>query len=307
MVRRNEADWKASMHIGIAGTGKMGSAIVRRLLGLGHQVTVWNRTRVRAQPLLDQGAAWADLVEMPGRVEAVITMLTDGAALDAVYGGSAGLLGGDVASRLFIDMSTVTPAKQRETGARVAAARASYVECPVGGSVGPAQEGKLLGFVGGTESDLARARPLLELLCRRIEHVGPLGAGATMKLAINLPLMVYWQTLGEALSLIQPLGLDPKRVIDIFTETSGGPNMLKVRGPMIAQALAGAADGKVTVDVATMRKDVSTMLDQAALQKVQLPLTALVLSCFDRAASKGLDAADCTQLPVWWLNEGGRT
>jgi 3-hydroxyisobutyrate dehydrogenase len=233
-------------------------------------------------------------------------MLTDGAALHAVYAGSAGLLGGDVAGKLFIDMSTVTPEKQRDTGARVAAARASYVECPVGGSIGPALEGKLLGFAGGTDADIARARPLLELLCRRVEHVGPLGAGATMKLAINLPLMVYWQTLGEALSLIQPLGLDPKRVIDIFTETSGGPNMLKTRGAMIAQALADSADGKVTVDIATMRKDVRTMLEQGALQQVKLPLTALALECFDRAAGRGLDAADCTQLPVWWLKEGGK-
>ena len=298
------------MHIGIAGTGKMGSAIARRLLGLGHQVSVWNRTRARAQPILELGAAWSELAGMPAKVDAVITMLTDDAALDAVYAAvqasGAGLLAGDVKGRLLIDMSTVRPATQQAVGARVAAAGAGYVECPVGGSVGPAQEGKLLGFVGAADADLARARPLLELLCRRVEHVGPLGAGATMKLAINLPLMVYWQTLGEALSLIQPLGLDPKRVVDIFSETSGGPNMLKVRGPMIAQALAGAADGKVTVDVATMRKDVRTMLDQAALLQVQLPLTALALSCFDRAAGKGLDAVDCTQLPVWWLKEGGR-
>ncbi len=298
------------MHIGIAGAGKMGSAIARRLLGLGHQVSVWNRTRARAQPILELGAAWSELEGLPAKVDAVITMLTDDAALDAVYaavhGSGAGLLAGDVKGRLLIDMSTVRPATQQAIGARVAAAGASYVECPVGGSVGPAQEGKLLGFVGAADADLARARPLLDLLCRRVEHVGSLGAGATMKLAINLPLMVYWQTLGEALSLIQPLGLDPKRVVDIFSETSGGPNMLKVRGPMIAQALAGAADGKVTVDVATMRKDVRTMLDQAALQQVQLPLTALALSCFDRAAGKGLDAVDCTQLPVWWLKEGGR-
>ena len=76
------------------------------------------------------------------------------------------------------------------------------MECPVGGSVGPASEGKLLGFAGGAEQALARAKPILDQLCRRVQHVGPLGAGATMKPAINLPLMVYWQTLGEALSLI---------------------------------------------------------------------------------------------------------
>jgi 3-hydroxyisobutyrate dehydrogenase len=295
------------MHIGIAGTGKMGSAIAKRLLGLGHQVTVWNRSAARAQPLRDMGTGWAaSPSELAAKTEAVITMLTDEQALDDVYFGANGLLSGKVEGQLFIDMSTVRPAQQQAVGARVAAAKATYVECPVGGSVGPASEGKLLGFVGGAESDLARVKPILDQLCRRVEYVGPLGAGATMKLAINLPLMVYWQTLGEALSLIQPLGLDPKRVIDIFSETSGGPNMLKVRGGMIAQALSGDGTVPVSVNVSTMRKDVRSMLDQAAAHKVHLPLTAQTLKSFDQAASIGLDAADCTQLLVWWLGEGGK-
>ena len=295
------------MHIGIAGTGKMGSAIAKRLLGLKHEVTVWNRTPQRAQPLIDLGAAWAESsARLAAQVDLVITMLTDAQALEAVYAGPDGLLALPAAGKLFVDMSTVMPAQQQAIGARVAAAGASYLECPVGGSVGPALEGKLLGFVGGAQADLARARPVLEALCRRLEHVGPLGAGATMKLAINLPLMVYWQTLGEALSLIQPLGLDPQRVVEILAETSGGPNMLKVRGPMIAQALAGAGPVPVSVSVATMRKDLQAMLDQAALQQSKLPLTALALQCFERAAASGLDGADCTQLPVWWLAEGGK-
>jgi 3-hydroxyisobutyrate dehydrogenase len=296
------------MHIGIAGTGKMGSAIAKRLLSLDHQVSVWNRTPERARPLLDAGARWARSPrELAGLADLVITMLIDDEALAQVYCEPQGLLSGAVGKQLFIDMSTVRPATQQEMGARVAAAGASYLECPVGGSVGPASEGRLLGFVGGAEADLDRARVVLDLLCRRVEHVGPLGAGATMKLAINLPLMVYWQTLGEALSLIQPLGLDPQRVIDIFSETSGGPNMLKVRGGMIAQALGGGSGGQVTVNLATMRKDVRAMLDQAALGHFRLPLTAAALASLDQAASSGLDAADCTQLPVWWLAEGGKT
>jgi 3-hydroxyisobutyrate dehydrogenase len=295
------------MHIGIAGTGKMGTALGKRLVATGHRLTVWNRTPERARELVDLGAALADSPQyLAGQVDAVITMLTDEPALDRVYFGADGLLSGPVVNQLMIDMSTVSPAKQQDIGARVVAAGGTYVECPVGGSVGPAQEGKLLGFAGGTADDLARARPLLEQLCRRVEHVGPLGAGATMKLAINLPLMVYWQTLGEALSLVQSLGLDPERVIDILSDTSGAPNMLKIRGPMIAQALAGQPNQKVTVNISTMRKDLRAMLDQAARQHCQLPLTALALECFDRAADSGLDLADCTQLPVWWLGEGGR-
>lgn len=299
------------MHVGIAGTGKMGTAIGKRLLATGHRLSVWNRTPDRMRELIERGAEPASSpADLAHRVDAVITMLSDELALDHVYFGVDGLLSASVSAcmpgRLFIDMSTVKPAKQNEIGARISEAGATYLECPVGGSVGPAQDGKLLGFAGGTESALERARPILDQLCRRIEHVGPLGAGATMKLAINLPLMVYWQTLGEALSLIQPLGLDPARVIDIFTDTSGGPNMLKTRGPTIASALAGNEGAKVTVNVATMRKDLRAMLDQATLRHCKLPLTALALECFDQAAMQGLDAADCTQLPVWWLGEGGK-
>ena len=295
------------MHIGIAGTGKMGSAMARRLLGCQQRVTVWNRTRDKAEPLLALGAQWAATpTELAGAAALVISMVTDERALDDVYCGPQGLLTGAVKGKLLIDMSTVKPATQQQMATRVEAAGAAYLECPVGGSVGPAQEGKLLGFVGGASGDLERAREVLGQLCRRIEHVGPHGAGATMKLAINLPLMVYWQTLSEALSLIQPLGLDPARVVEIFAETSGGPNMLKVRGPMIAQALSGANSPQVTVDVATMRKDMNAMLAQAQLQGRELPLTALALGCFERAAGAGLDLADCTQLPVWWLASGGK-
>ena len=295
------------MHAGIAGTGKMGSAMARRLLSLNHGVTVWNRSPERAAPLLALGASWAATPrELSAQCETVITMLTDDAALDEVYFGDAGLTSALQAERLFIDMSTVSPQTQQATGARVRGLGASYLECPVGGSVGPALNGQLLGFVGGFESDLARAREFLDALCRRIEHVGPLGAGATMKLAINLPLMVYWQTLGEALSLLQPLGLEPARVIDILADTSGAPAMLKARGPMIAQALSGDASGPVSVSVATLRKDLRAMLAQAARHKVKLPVTALALQSFEQAAAAGLDAADCTQLPVWWLRDGGK-
>jgi 3-hydroxyisobutyrate dehydrogenase len=293
------------MHVGIAGTGKMGSAIAKRLLSLNHQVTVWNRSMERAQPLLGLGALWAHSpIALAENTDMVISMLTDETALEQVYLGPNGLLSKPLHRQLFVDMSTVKPEMSKRMGAHVEKVQASYLECPVGGSVGPASEGKLLGFVGGDLANLERARPVLEQLCRRVEHVGPLGAGATMKLAINLPLMVYWQTLGEALSLIQPLGLDPKRVIDIFSETSGGPNMLKVRGGMIAQALASGENKQITVDIATMRKDVRSMLAQAQATNVQLPLTSATLKSFDEAAAKGFDNSDCTQLLVWWLSEG---
>ncbi|MDB5911902.1 MAG: 3-hydroxyisobutyrate dehydrogenase-like protein [Ramlibacter sp.] len=295
------------MHIAIAGTGKMGTAIARRLLALGHSVTVWNRTPARAQPLEQAGARIAATpADLLKGADAVITIVTDAAALDAVYFAPGGLLSASPSGQLFIEMSTVAPAKQQEMGRRVTEAGGRFLECPVGGSVGPAAQGKLLAFCGGDAQDVERARPVLELLCRRIEHAGGFGAGATLKLGINLPLMVYWQTLSEALSLLQPLGLDPARIVDIFADSSGGPNMLKVRGPQLAKALAGEDDGAVSVDLATMRKDLRSMLDQGAAQNYKMPLTAATLKSFDDAIAAGLKGKDCTQLPVWWLREAGK-
>lgn len=295
------------MHIGIAGTGRMGTVMAKRLLGLGHQVSVWNRTPAGTAGAVAAGAqALQTARALAQAAPVVISIVSDAAALEAVYAGAEGLISGATSGGLFIEMSTVRPEVQRANAARVAAAGAAYVECPVGGSTGPAAEGKLLGFVGGHDADVARARPVLELLCRRVEHLGPHGAGAAMKLAINLPLLVYWQALGEALSLIDDLGIDPRRIVDIFSETSGGPNMLKSRGPMIAQAIANGTGGAVSADIATLRKDLRTMLAEAATRQREMPVTAQTLACFDKAAASGADAADCTHLPVWWAHTGGR-
>jgi 3-hydroxyisobutyrate dehydrogenase len=284
------------MKIGMAGTGRMGAAIAQRLAGRGHQVTVWNRTADRARALgLPVAEDPAGLLEAS---EIIISILTDASAIEAVY---SKLLSGDVRRKLFIEMSTVRPETEKKLAERVKAKGAALVECPVGGTVGPAKEGKLFGFAGGEAADVARARPLLDQMCRRVEHVGPVGAGAAMKLAINLPLLVFWQAFGEALSLCEPLGIDPARLMDIFADTSGGPNVLKVRGPAIAAALAGKDPGGATFNVDSIRKDLRTMLEEARALGRELPVTQRALECFDRAARNGLGAADAAMLPASWL------
>jgi 3-hydroxyisobutyrate dehydrogenase len=290
------------LKIGIAGTGRMGSAVAGRLLGQGHEVTVWNRTAGKTKPLEAAGAKLAATpTELATRSEIVITLLTDAAAIDAMYHGADGLLAADVRGKLFIDMSTVRPETEVALAARVKAKGAAFIECPVGGTIGPAKEGRLLGFVGGEAGDVARAKPVLDQLCRRVEHVGAVGAGASMKLAINLPLLVYWQALGEALSLCQPLGIDPARLMDILADTSGAPNMLKVRGPSIAATLQGKETTPVTVDIDTVRKDLRTMVEEARAMSRTLPLTARALECFDDAVKDGWGARDVTMFPVRFL------
>jgi 3-hydroxyisobutyrate dehydrogenase len=294
------------MRIGIAGTGRMGAAIATRLLGVGHEVVVWNRTADKTQPLAAAGARVAATpAALATQVEAVITILTDAAAIDATYRARDGLLAGEIAGKLFVEMSTVRPETERALAEAVHARGATLVECPVGGTVGPAKEGRLLGFAGGEAAAVARARPILEQLCRRIEHVGAIGAGATMKLAINLPLLVFWQAFGEALAIAQPLGLDPARLMDIFADTSGGPNVLKVRGAAVASQLAGQSP-PTTVEIDVMRKDLRTMIEEAGAHGVALPVTARALDCYDQASRDGLGQADCTKLPAYWAQGGGR-
>lgn len=290
------------MTIGIAGTGRMGAAIATRLLGLGHDVAVWNRTSGKAHALAAAGAVVAPTAaDLARRSETVISILSSAEAIDAAYRGAEGLLAGEVTGKLFIEMSTVRPEVQRSLAASVRGKGAAIVECPVGGTVGPARDGKLFGFLGGDAADVARAKPLLDLLCRRLEHVGPVGAGTSMKLAINLPLMVFWQSFGEALSLCSNLGLDPARLVDIFADTSGGPNVLKGRGPMIVAALQGKDTGPITSDVNLMRKDLRSMIAEAASRGMALPVATSALQCFDEAAREGLDASDAVTLPVRWM------
>ncbi|MGC2517520.1 MAG: NAD(P)-dependent oxidoreductase [Burkholderiales bacterium] len=295
------------MKIGIAGTGRMGAAIAGRLMSLGHEITVWNRTAEKTAPLAAAGAKVAATpAELAARADVIITILTDAAAIDAAYHGRSGLLSGNVTGKLFIEMSTVRPETERALVAKIRNKGAALIECPVGGTVGPAKDGKLFGFVGGEAADVARARPLLDQLCRRVEHVGPVGAGASMKLAINLPLLVFWQAFGEALSLCAPLGIDPARLVDIFADTSGGPNVLKARGATLVSALQGKDVGTVTFDVDSIRKDLRTMIEEAKALGVRLPVASRALECFDEAAQDGLGKGDASTLPVRWAKKRGK-
>ncbi len=292
------------MDVAVCGTGKMGAAIAGRLLAQGHRVTVWNRDRSKLEPLIAQGAQPAATpAAAAAAAEAVITMLLDEGAIDAVYRGPDGILSGPVAGRLVIDMSTVLPQTSAALAADVAAKGAAFVECPVGGSVGPAKSGQLLGLVGGEAAAVEKARPLLADLCRRIEHVGPAGAGAKLKLAVNLPLIVYWQALGEALALTRTLDIPAERLIDILSDTSGTPAAMKLRGPDIVKRMAGAPTPGA-FDLAAARKDLAAMLAFAGSEGRDLPVAAAAMKSYERAMAAGLGREDASAIAVHVRNTG---
>jgi 3-hydroxyisobutyrate dehydrogenase len=295
------------VQIGIAGIGKMGAAIAQRLIEVGHKVTAWNRSADKLKPVVAAGAAVASSpAELAQANDAIISILTDAAAIDAVYNGASGLLAGDVRGKLFIEMSTVPPQAEVALAEKVRAKGATLVECPVGGSTGPARQGKLIGLMGAEPADAARAKPILEQLCRRLEHCGPVGTGAVMKLTINMPLMIYWQALGEALALCRPLGLDPARIMDLLSDTSGGPNVLKVRGAGVAAMLKGGDGGPVTFDVDSAIKDLRTMLGEGKARGLELPLVERTLACYEETKRKVSGAAEVSAVSVYWADRGKR-
>ena len=289
------------MKIGVCGTGRMGSSIAQRLMSVGHEVAVWNRSLAKTKPLTDAGAKlFASPAELVAGCEVIIVMLLNDAASEAVYREPNGILKSKLAGKLVIDMSTVHPDTMTSNGSSVLQQGAAFVECPVGGSTGPAKEGKLFGLVGGAKADLTRAMPVLEQLCRRTEHVGALGSGATMKLAINLPLLVYWQALGEALTICKPLNLSAERLIDILSDTAGTPTAMKGRGAAIAKVLGGSPMGETAFGVSAAKKDLATAVQLGASIHAELPVTESALACFEEAEAAGLGDADATAVSVRW-------
>ena len=291
------------MRIGIAGIGNMGSNIGARLMEVGHNLTVWNRTAEKTRPLADAGAAVAKTpAELTGSVEAVISLLIDTAAIEAVYHGPQGLLAGDVKGKLFIEMSTVTPEAQAALAEKVRAKGAAYVECPVSGSVMPARTGKLLGLMGAEPADATRARPLLEQMCRRVMHAGPVGSGALLKLAVNLPLMVYWQALGEQLSLCKTLTIDPEELLDFLSETSGAATVLKQRMPGIVAKLKKVPSSQRTFSLDGGIKDVGQMLAEGRKRGLDLPLLKQTLACYEEAKRTVGGQEEVSNVSVYWAN-----
>src|SRR5882724_4662524 len=208
--------------IGFLGLGEMGTPMARRLLQAGHELLVWNRSAERTAPLAQEGAA---VVSSPARAAAgrdfVITMLATPDALEQVLFGSEGLAPALSPGQVLIDMSTVGPQEVHAAAARLPKGT-SLVDAPVRGSVPQAASGTLDIFVGATDENFERVRPILESL-GTVRHAGGSGSGAAMKLVANLALGAAIVTLGEALSLGDALELKPGLVLDVLADSPIGP------------------------------------------------------------------------------------
>ncbi|PAD22443.1 NAD(P)-dependent oxidoreductase [Terribacillus saccharophilus] len=203
--------------IGFIGLGIMGQNMAANLLEKGEELVVYNRTKEKAQTLLDKGAVWAESPQKVGeQADIVFTMLTDPAAVKAVASGDNGLFSGMKENSLWVDVSTVKPAFTKEMAEAARAHHIRFVDAPVSGSKAPAQQGKLHFLVGGDEQDVKEITPLLEKMGQSIQHMGVNGNGSSTKLAVNMLLVQSLTGLSEAISFGEAVGLDREHLMDVL-------------------------------------------------------------------------------------------
>src|SRR5665213_1818087 len=223
-------------NLGFVGLGVMGGNMVSRLLGKGHVVTGFNRTRGKAQQLIDKGMKWADSPRaVAAASDIVFAMVTNSAAIDNIVNGSDGLLAGMSAGKVFIDMSTVSPDVSRATAAKMREKGADMIDAPVSGSVITLQEGKLSVMVGGRRETFDRMKPVLEDIGPKVTYVGPNGLAVAMKIATNLSLAVQMLAFSEAVLLAEKSGIARETAVDVLTHSAIASPMVQYRGPFVLQ------------------------------------------------------------------------
>ena len=276
------------MRIGFIGLGLMGTPIVLNLLKAGFEVTVWNRTREKAAPVLEAGASWAETIPaLAGQSDVVMMMVTDAAASEAVICGPDGVLDHARNGTILIDMGSIAPEMSRSLADRAAARGVAMLDAPVTGNPNVARNGKLGIMVGGDREVLDRVRPVLEALSAVIVHAGPSGAGSTLKLVNNLILGVAIEAVAEALVLARKAGIDPDCVRQITSVGGARTGAMETRG---ARMIAGDFSPHFSAD--NMHKDLSTALRLADSLGAAAPVGAAALEILQAARAQGKGGMD---------------
>lgn len=274
--------------LGFVGLGAMGGRVVRRLLDAGYAVTGYNRTRKRAQWLLDAGMQWAETPRAVAEAADVLfTMVTDTNALRSVVEGEQGLLAGLGPGKIYIDMSTCSPAASRQLAERVSATGASMLDAPVSGSVITLEQGNLSLMVGGDQAVLDQVRPVLLAIGPRITHVGANGQAVLMKVAINLNLMVQIQGFYEGLILAEKGGIPREVALEAMLNSVIASPSLKYRTPFISQK-----PDEAWFNVNMMQKDMLLALEMGRELNVPLTLVAASNESLTAARAQGLAQED---------------
>jgi len=287
--------------VGLVGTGRMGSAMARAVRDAGLDVILYNRTAERAAALaLVLGCdVCTSPHEVAAKADIVLTMLADDDAVLATWRGPKGLIAGARPGTVLVDLSTVTPDTIRALEADTRATGAGILDSPVSGSVTTAQSGQLTLMVGGTADDLEKARPALEPLAKTIVHVGPLGAGAAMKLAVNTVIFGLNEALAEGLVLAEAAGVDRTMAYDVIAASAvGAPYVGYKRAAFVEPETTPVA---FSLDLAA--KDLGLIQELAERVGLELPQAATNLDAIRTAALALGGDADFSAVAAQLRNE----
>jgi 3-hydroxyisobutyrate dehydrogenase-like beta-hydroxyacid dehydrogenase len=275
-------------NLGFVGLGVMGSRMVQRLLTAGHTVTGYNRTKSKAQGLLDAGMKWADTPRAAAEAnDTTLSMVANTEALQAVTSGPEGILAGLSSGKIYIDMSTVSPSASRELAAQVATKRAQMLDAPVSGSVSTLEDGKLTFMVGGDRAAFERVEPILKAIGPKATYVGGNGLAVSMKVATNLSLAVQMLAFSEGVLLAEKSGIARETALEVLLNSVIASPMIKYRGPFVLEM-----PDEAWFDVNMMQKDLLLALEMGRKLDVPLPTTAATNEMLTTARAMGFAKRD---------------
>jgi len=282
--------------VGFIGLGLMGRPMAINLLKAGYAVTVWNRTRARAEELVAQGATLAATPrETAAHADVLFTIVSDPPAVEAILWGENGALAGLRKGCVLVDSSTVSPDLARRTAADCKSRGVEYLDAPVTGGTWGAEKGELVFMVGGEEATLKRVEPLLGAMGKRWFLLGPNGAGQTIKLAMNLILALEVQAFAEALTIVKSAGLPGERLVEVMQSSMGRAPVLDVKAPVM---LSG--DYKASFPLRLMYKDVALAMDLARELKITLPAGAAARDTYGAVRNASNDDPDYAAVARFW-------
>jgi len=274
--------------LGYVGLGVMGSRVVKRLLDAGHSVIGYNRTRSKAQWLLDAGMTWGPTPQAVAQsADIVFSMVTNTEALRSIAEGPDGILAGLSAGKIYLDMSTVSPAYSQELARKVASLGASMLDTPVSGSVITLEEGKLTLMVGGDPAVFEKVKPILLNIGPKATYVGPNGLAVTMKIATNLSLAVQMLAFSEGVLLAEKSGIKREVAVEVLVNSVIASPMVKYRGPFVLQM-----PDEAWFNVNMMQKDMNLALELSRQLDVPMPTTAVTNEFLTAARGMGFQEQD---------------
>jgi 3-hydroxyisobutyrate dehydrogenase-like beta-hydroxyacid dehydrogenase len=273
--------------IGFAGLGAMGAGIAQRLRDAGHDVTGWNRTKAKAQPMLDAGMGWADTPrELAAQSDVLFTMLTDSRALDAIASGDDGILAGLRAGTVWADLSTIAPDASVELAERAREQGAFFLDTPVSGSPATLAAGQMSVMVGGDRAAFEHVEEVLGAIGPKVTYIGPNGQAILTKVAINLALVVSVTAFAEGVALVEKAGVNRAAVVDAALKSVIASPVLGYRAPLLVD------DTNVFADVDLQQKDLVLAQELARRLGAAIPTCAATSEMLSAARGGGLRERD---------------